>query len=62
MLIVSLTHMRRASDPKERKRYVGLVEDIQKKGGEVLQFSSMHESGQRKLIAPSTIRIVNDPP
>jgi len=37
----------RASDPKERKRYVALVEDIQRKGGEVLQFSSMHESGQQ---------------
>lgn len=31
---------------------MALVEDIQKKGGEVFQFSSMHESGQRKFIAP----------
>lgn len=37
----------RASDPKERKKYVALVEDIQQKGGEVLRFSSMHESGQQ---------------
>lgn len=51
----------RASDPKERKRYVALVEDIQRKGGEVLQFSSMHESGQRKLITPSMLRVMVDP-
>jgi len=37
----------RASDPKERKRYIALVEGIQRKGGEVFQFSSMHESGQQ---------------
>lgn len=37
----------RASDPVERKKYVALVEDVRDKGGEVLMFSSMHESGQR---------------
>jgi protein pelota len=41
----------RASDPKERKKYVALVEDVQRKGGEVLRFSSMHESGQREFTA-----------
>lgn len=48
----------RASDPKERKKYVALVEDVQQKGGEVLRFSSMHESGQRKLSFPSVPRTV----
>ena len=43
-----LTYVHRASDPKERKKYVALVEGVQQKGGEVLRFSSMHESGQRK--------------
>ncbi|KAJ8698335.1 Translation factor pelota [Pleurotus ostreatus] len=37
----------RASDPTTRKKYVALVEAIQQKGGEVLIFSSMHESGQQ---------------
>ena len=38
-----------ASDPTLRKKYVKLVEDVRKKGAEVLIFSSMHESGQREL-------------
>lgn len=33
---------------------MGLVEDVQQKGGEVLIFSSMHESGQRKLLCQSS--------
>ncbi|KAJ7129543.1 eRF1 domain 1-domain-containing protein [Mycena epipterygia] len=37
----------RASDPVTRKKYVGLVEAVQQKGGEVVIFSSMHESGQQ---------------
>lgn len=53
--------LHRASDPEERKRYIALVEDVQKKGGEMLQFSSMHESGQRKLIPSPVLRIVTDP-
>ena len=57
----SLIHSSRASDPKERKKYVALVEGVQRKGGEVFQFSSMHESGQRKFIAPSVLRTVIDP-
>ncbi|THH14883.1 hypothetical protein EW146_g5511 [Bondarzewia mesenterica] len=36
----------RASDPVLRKKYVQLVEDVRNKGGEVVMFSSMHESGQ----------------
>lgn len=39
----------RASDPAVRKKYVNLVEGVRQKGGEVLMFSSMHESGQRKF-------------
>ncbi|PFH52827.1 hypothetical protein AMATHDRAFT_56321 [Amanita thiersii Skay4041] len=37
----------RSSNPSTRKRYVSLVEAVQQKGGEVLVFSSMHESGQQ---------------
>ncbi|KAI0322478.1 pelota [Amylostereum chailletii] len=37
----------RASDPELRKKYVALVENVRGKGGEVLMFSSMHESGQQ---------------
>lgn len=39
----------RASEPATRKRYVELVDAVQQKGGEVVIFSSMHESGQRSL-------------
>ncbi|KAH9938222.1 eRF1 domain 1-domain-containing protein [Fomitopsis serialis] len=37
----------RASDAGLRKKYVALVEDVKQRGGEVLIFSSMHESGQQ---------------
>ncbi|KAJ7276520.1 eRF1 domain 1-domain-containing protein [Mycena haematopus] len=37
----------RASNPEIRKKYVELVEAVQQKGGEVVIFSSMHESGQQ---------------
>ncbi|GLB33927.1 putative DOM34 protein [Lyophyllum shimeji] len=37
----------RSSDPVTRKRYVEVVEAVQQKGGEVVIFSSMHESGQQ---------------
>ncbi|KAF8195757.1 hypothetical protein K438DRAFT_1826473 [Mycena galopus ATCC 62051] len=37
----------RASNPEIRKKYVELVEGVQRKGGEVVIFSSMHESGQQ---------------
>lgn len=37
----------RASDPKERNRYVAMVEAVRARGGEVCIFSSMHESGER---------------
>ncbi|KAJ7180221.1 eRF1 domain 1-domain-containing protein [Mycena crocata] len=37
----------RASNPIIRKKYVELVEAVQQKGGEVVIFSSMHESGQQ---------------
>ncbi|KAL0949423.1 hypothetical protein HGRIS_009484 [Hohenbuehelia grisea] len=35
----------RSSDPTTRKNYVAMVEGVQQKGGEVIIFSSMHESG-----------------
>lgn len=59
--MILLTHGHRASDPKERKKYVALVEGVQKKGGEVFQFSSMHESGQRELVASCVLRVAIDP-
>ncbi|KAH7343822.1 eRF1 domain 1-domain-containing protein [Rhizoctonia solani] len=37
----------RSGDVKERKRYVALVESVREKRGEVLIFSSMHETGQQ---------------
>ncbi|KAF9509489.1 hypothetical protein BS47DRAFT_1373494 [Hydnum rufescens UP504] len=37
----------RANDPKQRKRFVAMVEAVRDKGGEVLIFSSMHESGEQ---------------
>ncbi|KAH8830453.1 pelota [Flagelloscypha sp. PMI_526] len=40
-------HLFRASDAPTRKRYVELVDAVQSKGGEVVIFSSMHESGQQ---------------
>jgi hypothetical protein len=33
---------------QRRKQFVKLVEDVKAYGGEVLIFSSMHESGQRE--------------
>jgi protein pelota len=39
----------RSNDPEVRKRYVALVERVRETAGEVLIFSSMHESGQRKF-------------
>ena len=43
---------RRSNDAAVRKKFVGIVEDVQQKGGEVLIFSSMHESGQRRRYSP----------
>jgi len=37
----------RSSDVASRKHYVELVETVRNKAGEVLIFSSMHESGQQ---------------
>jgi protein pelota len=37
----------RSSDVNERKKYVALVESVREKRGEVIIFSSMHETGQR---------------
>jgi protein pelota len=42
----------RASNPVQRKIYVELVEGVKSNGAEVLIFSSMHESGQRKYLLP----------
>ncbi|KAG8692001.1 Translation factor pelota [Ceratobasidium sp. 423] len=37
----------RSGDVNERKKYVALVESVREKRGEVLIFSSMHETGQQ---------------
>lgn len=37
----------RSSDPATRTHYVKMVESVRAVGGEVLIFSSMHESGQQ---------------
>lgn len=39
----------RSGDVKERTKYVEMVEGVRAKGGEVVVFSSMHESGERTL-------------
>ncbi|PVF96482.1 hypothetical protein CPB86DRAFT_507718 [Serendipita vermifera] len=37
----------RSSDPTQRKKYVDMSDAVRNKGGEVLIFSSMHETGQQ---------------
>ncbi|KAJ7781113.1 eRF1 domain 1-domain-containing protein [Mycena metata] len=51
----------RASDPVTRKKYVGLVEAVQQKGGEVVIFSSMHESGQQLLLLTGIAALLTFP-
>lgn len=51
LIYFHLTHVLyvdRASDPKDRNRFVDMVEAVRGKGGEVCIFSSMHESGERE--------------
>lgn len=48
----------RASDFEVRKRYVSIVEDVREKRGEVLIFSSMHESGQRRYRTVTEFRLL----
>lgn len=48
----------RASDFEVRKRYVSIVEDVREKRGEVLIFSSMHESGQRRHRTVTELRLL----
>ena len=50
----------RAGDPQVRKRYVSIVEDVREKRGEVLIFSSMHESGQRRYHTVTEITSIDD--
>lgn len=61
-LLQSLNVLFRASDPKERKKYVELVEAVRNKGAEVLIFSSMHESGQRKCSRAALAPILSSLP
>lgn len=39
----------RNQDPKERKEYVRMYDDVVEAGGDVKIFSSMHVSGEREL-------------
>lgn len=45
---------------QRRKMFVKLVEDVKAYGGEVLIFSSMHESGQRES-TPALHAILSEP-
>lgn len=49
---------RRANDAVQRKRFITLVEGVREKGGEVLIFSSMHESGQREHVTYCLYQVV----
>ncbi|KAF8681383.1 hypothetical protein RHS04_03407 [Rhizoctonia solani] len=48
----------RSGDVNERKKYVALVESVREKRGEVLIFSSMHETGQPILNFPLDVEMV----
>jgi len=45
----------RSQNIAERKRYVKLVDSVKESGGDVKIFSSMHVTGERKLILCSII-------
>ena len=47
----------RSSNPATRKKYVALVEAVQTKGGDVVIFSSMHESGQREFFSHFSVTV-----
>lgn len=42
--------LHRNQDPKQRKEYVRMHDEVMESGGDVKIFSSMHVSGERKLI------------
>lgn len=45
----------------ERRKWVGVVEDVRKSGGEVLIFSSIHESGKQLDQLTGVAAILNFP-
>ncbi|QRW16020.1 mRNA surveillance protein pelota protein [Rhizoctonia solani] len=51
----------RSGDVNERKKYVALVESVREKRGEVLIFSSMHETGQQLNQLTGVAAILNFP-
>ncbi|WWC70401.1 mRNA surveillance protein pelota [Kwoniella pini CBS 10737] len=51
----------RSSDPIKRNHYVEMVESVRSKGGEVLIFSSMHESGQQLNLITGIAAILTYP-
>lgn len=50
--------LNRCHDVATRKEYVLLVDSVRDSGGEVKIFSSMHVSGERKLMFRSNLRSV----
>ena len=45
----------------ERRKWVGMVEEVKKAGGEVLIFSSIHESGKQLDQLTGVAAILNFP-
>jgi protein pelota len=50
----------RSADIATRRKYIALVEEVKKTGGKVYIFSSLHVSGERKLLAVSTAFVHNN--
>lgn len=48
--IIYIICLFRSQNIAERKRYVKLVDSVKEAGGDVKIFSSMHVTGERKLI------------
>lgn len=48
----------RNQDPKERKEYVKMHDDVIDAGGDVKIFSSLHVSGERELIVHTSFKLV----
>jgi protein pelota len=51
----------RSQDVGERRKWVGIVEEVRKGGGEVLIFSSIHESGKQLDQLTGVAAILNFP-
>jgi protein pelota len=51
----------RSQNVGERQKWVGIVEDVKKGGGDVLIFSSIHESGKQLDQLTGVAAILNFP-